>query len=324
MMLPQVCWTLTDGHAGMRSQTQGLAQAVGFQQIIEKTAKRRFPWNLLPVNWHLGEDTHHLTPESTPLDRPWPDVIIASGRQSIPLALSIKRQSGGKTFVVYLQNPRISCSQFDLVAPPAHDGLQGPNVHPTQGALHKVTPDVLKGASVQWKDKFTSYPRPFHVVMVGGSTNRYRMDGKARDALLQDINLIRETSEGTIFVVPSPRTPFQEDIREILSSREGIVCVDLKRENPYLGLLALGDTFYVTNDSVNMMSEIASTGKPFYIIPLQGHNDTTPPGRFSQLLIEQGIARIYEGRSETWTYTPFNDTQRIAGIIRENLQTKIV
>lgn len=324
MMLPQVCWTLTDGHAGMRSQTQGLAQAVGFQQIVEKTAKRRFPWSFLPVSWHVGEDTNHLTPDSDSLTTPWPDVIIASGRQSIPLALSIKRQSGGKTFVVYLQTPRISCNQFDLVAPPAHDGLQGPNVHPTQGALHKVNSEVLKGASVQWQDKFTSYPPPFHVVMLGGSTNRYRMTENARDALLHDIRKIRKSSEGTVFVVPSPRTPFQDNIREALSSHEGIVCVDLKRENPYLGLLALGDTFYVTNDSVNMMSEIASTGKPFYIIPLEGHKDTTPPSRFARLLLDQGIARLYEGRSETWTYTPFNDTQRIADIIREKLQTKIV
>lgn len=324
MTASQVCWTLTDGHAGMRSQTQGLAQAVGFKEIIEKTAKRRFPWSLLPVSWHVGEDTHHLTPESDSLTPPWPDVMIASGRQSIPLALSIKRQSGGRTFVVYLQNPRISCSYFDLVAPPAHDGLEGPNVYPTQGALHRVTLDVLRDASVQWQERFASYPRPFHVVMVGGSTNRYRMTENARDALLHDIRNIRESSEGTVFVVPSPRTPFQGDIREALSSHEGIVCVDLKRENPYLGLLALGDMFYVTNDSVNMMSEIASTGKPFYIIPLRGHKDTTPPSRFARLLLDQGIARFYEGLSETWTYTPFNDTQRIADIIRQALQTKIV
>jgi mitochondrial fission protein ELM1 len=38
--------------------------------------------------------------------------------------------SGGKTFVVQTQDPRAPLDRFDLVIPPQHDGLTGPNVFP--------------------------------------------------------------------------------------------------------------------------------------------------------------------------------------------------
>jgi hypothetical protein len=39
-------------------------------------------------------------------------------------------------------------------------------------------------------------------------------------------------------------------------------------ENPYTGLLALGDRFVVTGDSISMQVEVARLGKPLEILPL--------------------------------------------------------
>jgi hypothetical protein len=45
-------------------------------------------------------------------------------------------------------------------------------------------------------------------------------------------------------------------------------------DNPYVGLLAHGDRFVVTGDSVSMLVEVARLGKPLTIAPLREANRT--------------------------------------------------
>ena len=65
-------------------------------------------------------------------------------------------------------------------------------------------------------------------------------------------------------------------------------------DNPYLAYLAAAEVLLVTADSVNMISEAASTGKPTYLIDLPGR-----PGKFAQFhseMIEAGHLRRFEER----------------------------
>src|SRR5437588_12563424 len=87
-------WVLHDGKAGMASQALGLAEATGFP-FVEKRLVIRFPWSSLPPGlWFLpfhavGDAGARLTP-------PWPDLVIACGRNAAMPALAIKRASGGR------------------------------------------------------------------------------------------------------------------------------------------------------------------------------------------------------------------------------------
>ena len=49
--------------------------------------------------------------------------------------------SGGKTFTVQILDPRIDPTLFDAVVAPRHDGLEGPNVIRTLGALIQQHPE---------------------------------------------------------------------------------------------------------------------------------------------------------------------------------------
>src|SRR3546814_5644221 len=51
------------------------------------------------------------------------------------------------------------------------------------------------------------------------------------------------------------------------------VCSSDLGENPYFAYLGLADAILVTADSVNMVCEAASTGKPVYVIDLDGSSD---------------------------------------------------
>jgi mitochondrial fission protein ELM1 len=46
----------------------------------------------------------------------------------------MRKLSGGKTLIVQTQDPKVSLDRFDLVIPPEHDAVTGPNVFPILGS----------------------------------------------------------------------------------------------------------------------------------------------------------------------------------------------
>lgn len=311
----KTCWTITNEFPGMKSQVMGLSEAIGLP-TVHKTCKRRWPWGWLGVSW--GNPLNQLTADSDPLSPPWPDLIISCGRRSAPLALAIKQQNKEKTFCVHIQDPLINRDAFDLIVAPEHDHLQGPNVMSTKGALHKVTPQKLEEGIKRYGSLFQDLPRPYSTVLLGGVTNRYKMPREAMDDLIQKIHLIRDKTQGSVLVTPSFRTPFRDDLTKAFENEPHIFLADLENVNPYFGMLGAADIIFVTDDSVNMVCEACVTGKPVYILPLLGHHNTKPK-QFIQGLAEQGIVRLFEGSIDTWTYNPFNDTERIAAVVRERM-----
>jgi uncharacterized protein len=84
-------------------------------------------------------------------------------------------------------------------------------------------------------------------------------------------------------------------------------------DNPYFGFLGSSDAVVVTCDSVNMVGEAAATGKPVYIIELDGGSPKFR--RFLDGMYAYGAARPFDGRLENWTYVPLNATHDIARAI---------
>ncbi|THG20285.1 hypothetical protein TEA_004224 [Camellia sinensis var. sinensis] len=79
--------------------------------------------------------------------------------------------------------------------------------------------------------------------------------------------------------------------------------------NPHMGHLAWADAFIITADSVSMLSEACSTGKPVYVIGAE--RCTWKFAEFHKSLQERGVVRPFTGKediSERWSYPPLNDT----------------
>ena len=72
-----------------------------------------------------------------------------------------------------------------------------------------------------------------------------------------------------------------------------------------------------TEDSVNMVTEAAGTGKPVYVQRLKGSSSRL--GRFHELMRERGATRPFAGKIESWSYAPINDTEIVAQAIRRAL-----
>jgi hypothetical protein len=311
--LPPSCWVVTDGKAGMISQCVGLAEALGSDPVI-KTVRLRTPWRDLTPYVRLGGRLQ-FTAESDPLTPPWPDLLIASGRHSIAASILVRRLARGKTRTVQIQNPGISPKHFDLVVTPRHDNLQGDNVVVTRGALHRVTPAMLKEGVEQLAWRLQHLKPPFISVLIGGSNGVYRLDAETMQSLAARLSSCARALKASLIITPSRRTG--EANREIL--KDALVDVPHylwtgQGDNPYFGLLGLADYIVVTADSVNMVSEAASTGKPVYVASLPG--GSAKFWNFHQRLMEEGVTRAFEDKLEPYTYPPLDDVAMVADKVK--------
>jgi uncharacterized protein len=309
--LPRV-WVLHDGKIGMANQTRGLAEALGWP-ITEKTLAIRAPWRFLPPRLWLAP-ARAVDPAGARLEPPWPDIVIACGRNSIAPARLIKRASGGRSFWVQVQDPRFARGEVDLIVAPRHDPAPGENVFRTIGAVHRVTAAKLTADSARWAPVFAALPRPLIAVLIGGDNGVYRLTEASFAALCDRLVALAKSGAG-LAITPSRRTGDAQ--RAMLQKRlAGLPAYiwDGQGDNPYFAMLGSADAIVVTADSVSMISEAAATGKPVHIVELEGGSDKF--ARFHQQMREAGITRPFNGTLETWHYTPPDDTARAAAEIR--------
>src|ERR1700730_4592816 len=307
-----IAWVLHDGKAGMASQALGLAEATGFP-FIEKRLAIRFPWSALPPGfWFLP--FHAAGDAGARLGPPWPDLIIACGRNAAMPALAIKRASGGRTVAAQIQNPSVGNTQFDLFVVPEHDRFRGPQVIVTRGALHRVTPARLAAERRRFP-ALAAMPRPILSVLIGGTNKAYRFSLQRLGEIAEAVADILRAGGGSALVTPSRRTG-EAGLALLRDRLEGLsVSIwDGSGENPYFAYLALADAFLVTADSVSMISEAAATGKPVHILSLDGGNAKL--FRFHEAMQAAGITRPFAGRIQSWSYPVPDDTVRAGAALR--------
>lgn len=312
-----VCWGLSIGVAGMLSQMRGLAQAAGFGFEHKKTRLKRF-WHWLPLS--LVPNSLSVVRDADALDARFPPpLIIACGRHSVVPALCLKERWQGRTFVVFVQNPLVDSSNFDLVIAPEHDEVAGDNVVCTRGALHHINSQVLAAArQTQMAARLRRPRQPVVTVLLGGPNRCYSF-GRADVARLVDkLRRVVQRDDAHLVIVSSRRTP--ESVRARFAEEFADHDVwDPTADNPYLAALAVADYLVVTCDSVSMTSEASATGKPVFIEPLSERLPATRFRRFQDSFRRDGITRPFEGRLEHWTYIPPDDSARVGRIIRQEM-----
>lgn len=307
------CWIITPGEAGFESQARGLAEALDAVPVVKRVQVKR-PWTWIPGSW-WRDPLSTLAAGSDPLAAPWPDLIVSCGRIAAPLAIAIKRASAGRTRVVHIQDPLMSLQAFDLVIAPRHDGVAGPNVVTTTGAIHGVTPAKLAAGAERWRQPFAGLPRPLLGVLIGGNNGRFTLNRSVMMRLADGLAALARRTGAGLAVTPSRRTGAENEalLRERLAGLPAFIW-DGTGDNPYFGILALADGLVVTEDSVSMTSEALATGKPVYVARLHGHSRRQR--RFHDSLIAAGYTRPFNGELARWSYAPPDDTGQAAAECR--------
>jgi len=296
---PGTIWIVTDGSVGMEAQGIAVAEAI-----------RWLPARLqiyLPLARLLGS-----VAANEPLGVPWPRLIISIGRRSVPIALAIKRSANA--FALHIQNPKVPVHHFNLIAAPLHDGFSGDNVLNTFGAVHSVERVRLAEAAKSFASRIQALPGPRLAVLMGGESQASSFPPKDATAFGASLARVARDSGGSLLVTPSRRIS-PEALRALSAAIAGVP--HLVWENPYFAFLVMADAIVSTEDSVNMVTEAAGTGKPVYVQSLKGKSRRLK--RFHALMRERGATRPFEGQLEFWSYTPINDTELVASAIRRAL-----
>jgi uncharacterized protein len=315
-------WCVSDGRAGIERQTLAVAEAVNeWVPVTIKTLRLtpRPPQVYLPPQLWPAPLAALTTRERDQLVPPWPDIWIGNGRRAIPYSLRAKSWSGGKTFVVQLQNPRMDPARFNLVVSPRHDSVMGPNVIETLGAPVWFSEGQIASAKAQFPAVAAITARKVLVVL-GGPSKRHRFTLARAHKVIADLTLLMAGSNH-LLITTSRRTP--EPIVALFrafAARNNLsffAVEDQDGPNPYLAWLSQADCAMVTEDSTNMMTDAAFFGLPLYLMKLEGGD-----ARFDRLhagFIEAGAVRWFAGILETWHYAPIRDALEVGRTIAHQL-----
>jgi mitochondrial fission protein ELM1 len=313
-----ICWVVTEGYIGLENQALGVAEALALDPVM-KTVAARQPWRSLPPRAWIGAvGFRALVGDLAP---PWPDVVVSCGGQAALASYLVRRASGGRTFTIHMQKPALPARDFDVLVVPKHDGLNGPNVIATEGAVHRVTKAKLAESAGRFAPRYARLPAPRVAVLIGGSNNRYRLTAERMRLLAGQLAALANGGAG-LMITPSRRT--EPEAARILGDALAGLRADIwdgTGENPYFGLLALADAILVTRDSVSMTSEAIFTGKPVHVIDLDGSSRRIE--LFHAHMQRQGYTRRFTGTLETWTYTPPDDTAMAAARIKPLLDARV-
>ncbi|MCB8821528.1 mitochondrial fission ELM1 family protein [Microvirga rosea] len=308
-------WVLTDGKAGDEMQALSVADALGLSPEIRRVRPRApFSW-LMP--WGLIDPQERPGRHNSPIVPPFPDVLIGSGRRSVPYLRFIKHASGGRTYTVFLKDPRIGPKAADFIWAPSYDRIRGANVLNTLTPPHRVSAERLAMARAEPDPRLAALLRPRVGILVGGSSRHHRFGPEDVRRFAADLERLAGTGAG-LMITASRRTP--PALREALADltrRHGGFFWDGTGENPFVALLALSDAIVVTADSFNMVGEAAVTGVPILVFEPEGGHPKLRT--FLDELKAKGIVHVFEGRLEGSPYEPLNSTPLIARAIAEDL-----
>ena len=310
-------WILADDRAGNVNQLLGIAEAL--DEPYERKEIRYTKWVKLP-NFLRGASFIGITKESKAgLKGPYPQLVLSAGRRTFPVALAIKKLSGGKTKIVQLMNPgKWEEKKADLLILPVHDNYKGRgrNVMQVLGTPHRVTPEKLAAEKKHWAPLLKKYPVPRVGVLVGGATKDKSFTLENAAELVQ---VIKELKPASLLVTTSRRTPLEivEYLKKKLPDPKFFYQFGDQSENPYFGFLSMADTLVVTGDSMSMCSECAGAGVPVVIFAPSAMV-SAKHARFHQALYAQGYA-VPAGEKIKKSKKRLNPAREIATRIKKEL-----
>ncbi len=248
-----------------------------------------------------------------------PDIIIASGRRTIPYLKAFAENVAKKAFTVFLKDPRHSRETFDFIWAPNHDGMAGSNIYSTLTAPHTYSKTVLKRrkAAAKLRHKITN--QPVTGIILGGNSGSVKWNELLSILFAAPLAQIDPTHK--ILVTASRRTPdiLLNAVKISLEHHDNWFW-DGEGENPYGEILGVSDHLIVTGDSHNMVSEAVATSAAVSVFRPKGLH-TKLNGFLDELETSGHIRNLNDG-SELKSRQPINATPEIAVEIIRRMNTR--
>ncbi|ETA70679.1 mitochondrial fission ELM1 family protein [Candidatus Pelagibacter ubique] len=306
---------LTQGMHGMISQVEGLAKALNIDFTHHKVELKNI-WKLVPPKFTPISQKVYKKIEDNDFD-----LIISCGRKSVIPSIHLKSISKKKVINIHIQDPKIDFNYFDFIIAPEHDGINGENVISTKGAIHYLSESEIEENKDYLKSFIKQDERKIWCLIMGGPTKYYDYSTKNMKHIFSMFYKLMKKHDFQLVVIPSMRTPINtiHYAKEFFGVNHTVIMnVDKKA---YLSALALSENIIVTCDSSSMISEAALTGKPIYVANILPKKNDRRFQKFRNLFRELNITRNLGEEIENWNYEKLNETNRVANIIKEKIQS---
>ena len=264
-MTSPLIWVLLGARTGDNNQALALAEALGLPFEVKKLDYNRL--QALSV-WLPGTAATLTGAAKEGLKAPWPDLVIAIGRRSVPVARWIKKQSGGKAMLVRIGHPRIDPKLFDLVITTRQYPVPpGDNVVLLPVAMSRFVEAPVPTAAEQ---EFLERLGEFRLFASGGATKYWRMPEDELMQMIGEAEYLTHKTAPSVVVATSRRTPEElvERLKKFAPDNARFAIVDGPSPR-FAVLLGAAQEILVTGDSVSMISEAVMTGKPVTVIPIE-------------------------------------------------------
>ncbi len=240
------------------------------------------------------------------------DFIISCGRIAAPLNLIFKRNNHDSKNC-HILNPYFKLDGFDKIIIPEHD-LNNKNIRdnyiPTFGTLVDKTKFLKKNSNLL---KYVQSKKKIISVLIGGDGKSSKITNNELTHVIKELNNL--SKDFSIIYCFSRRTSINliNFIKD--STNDDCFFFPDKSFNPYWDLLSMSSYIFVTGDSISMVSDCLTSGKPTYIIPIQ--NVKKKIKRFINLTIKRGLSRIYKSNLENWRYVKLSEVDKVCSNLKK-------
>ena len=254
------CWILSDSLVGHEKQSMSLANKLNIDYKLIKIEKINFfKRNLL--NFLNLEKKKNIKP-------PYPKIIISCGKSTAYYSKIIKKKAKNKIFSIFIQKPPININNFDIVISPKHDNCRGSNIIETEGAITKINQEYVKKINKKKPPKILK--EKFITVLIGGNSRHHKITKNILDKFIKKLKSIERQIKIKILILVSRRTNKKDllYLKSNLSNKNFLFILPSSKKVSYINAISFTKAIIVTSDSVSMVSEACSTGKPTYIIDI--------------------------------------------------------
>ena len=198
-------------------------------------------------------------------------LLISAGSRTAPYLLAVSRILGCQSAV--LMTPKyLGTAPFDFGIIPSHDFMEErANELVTLGAPNRINRDEIKSMGEVLLKEFPSQGDRRWAILIGGENSTFRIPPTWVEKSLSPILNRAQEEKVEIYLATSRRTrgETEQAIQQLCKKYSNVRLVWLAsehKENPVPGLLGLAERVFCTEDSISMVSESLTAGKPVTLL----------------------------------------------------------
>ncbi len=239
--------------------------------------------------------------------------LITTGKKLSGVSVALKKIYGKKIINIHLQKPNFYSKYFDILIIPEHDGFyRKNNVINIVGSLCPFNEVEIKKNNPVIEKKFKYFQSPNVLVLLGGKSKRYTPTKTDYSKLLFEIKYAAKKISANVIICQSRRTP--ENVlylaEQIFSDFSNSFYISKKNEtNIYPSIIKICEYIIVTNDSVNMISEIASTSNNLFLGYL--NKEKSKLKSFHKKLLNHNSLKIFKKSFYNFKKIPLDNQKKL-------------